>query len=296
MKTLIFCLFITGSLAAQSWPAFQTTFGSFWQQPRTRGEAEANNWILLSPCSDKFLGHRYAHPNDDSIILIYDDAGFIAGSQSVVPMELVDPDIMDMSVAPAYQMDAWFDIPVYLTTMYFVDPEIICNGGRSQEQFDSQGTGDRLVIQVGAEATADNLVALPLSKTEALADPLWFDHFCFVGMGDHFFQFDYTPEQDCQTVLPLQLLYDDNYGGISNGFVWQHMVNLQGDRWEHPDSLAISMIVDRPPTCVQEAVEASGLSTMHHYFWDYPLLILCPLEYERSLHGYKKLMASNIRK
>ena len=48
-------------------------------------------------------------------------------------------------------------------------------------------------------------MALPLSKTEALADPLWFDHFCFVGMGDHFFQFNYTPEQDCQTVLPLQV-------------------------------------------------------------------------------------------
>ena len=41
-------------------------------------------------------------------------------------------------------------MPAYLTTMYFVDPSIICAGGRSQEQFDSQGTGDRLVIQVGA--------------------------------------------------------------------------------------------------------------------------------------------------
>ena len=135
-------------MAAQSWPAFQTTFGSFWQQPRTRGEAEAGGWIQLSPCSDKFLGNRYANPNDDSIILIYDDAGFIAGSQSVVPAELVDPDVMDMSVQPAYQLDAWFDIPAYITTMYFVDPDIICNGGRSQEQFDNQGTGDRLVIQV----------------------------------------------------------------------------------------------------------------------------------------------------
>ena len=49
-----------------------------------------------------------------------------------------------------YQLDAWFDVPAYLTTMYFVDPSIICTGGRSQEQFASQGTGDRLVIQVPA--------------------------------------------------------------------------------------------------------------------------------------------------
>ena len=36
----------------------------------------------------------------------------------------------------------------YLTTMYFVDPNIICSGGRTQEMFDTQGTGDRLIIQV----------------------------------------------------------------------------------------------------------------------------------------------------
>ena len=39
-------------------------------------------------------------------------------------------------------------MPAYLTTMYFVDPSIICAGGRTQDQFDSQGTGDRLVVQV----------------------------------------------------------------------------------------------------------------------------------------------------
>ena len=36
----------------------------------------------------------------------------------------------------------------YLTTLYFVDPNIICAGGRTQEMFDTQGTGDRLSIQV----------------------------------------------------------------------------------------------------------------------------------------------------
>ena len=46
---------------------------------------------------------------------------------------------------------------------------------------------------------------LPLNKTAAEADPKWFDHLCFIGMGDHFIQFDYTSEQDCQMVLPLQV-------------------------------------------------------------------------------------------
>ena len=56
--------------------------------------------------------------------------------------------------------------------------------------------------------------------------PGWFDHFCFIGMGDHFMQFNYQPGQDCASVLPIQILYD---GDDINGFVWQHSGNL-GDR------------------------------------------------------------------
>ena len=32
-------------------------------------------------------------------------------------------------------------------------------------------------------------------QDEADADPAWYDHKCFVGMGDHYFQYDYTPDQ-----------------------------------------------------------------------------------------------------
>ena len=81
-----------------------------------------------------------------------------------------------------------------------------------------------------------------------------YDHFCFVGMGDHYLQFDYTPDQvflldyrilvcnvhafkhynpapspqflfkdkiflqACDSVLPFQILYDQ---GVITGFVWQ---------------------------------------------------------------------------
>ena len=51
-------------------------------------------------------------------------------------------------------------MPAYLTTMYFVDPSIICAGGRTQEQFDSQGTGDRLVIQVGGNFVSSSSVGI----------------------------------------------------------------------------------------------------------------------------------------
>ena len=60
-------------------------------------------------------------------------------------------------------------------------------------------------MQVGPSPAEESLVSLPLSKAAADADPAWYDHYCFIGMGDHYFQFDYTPDQDCQTVLPLQV-------------------------------------------------------------------------------------------
>ena len=82
---------------------------------------------------------------------------------------------------------------------------------RSSSDWETYGTGDRLLIQSG---TLDNLISIPLTQAEADMTSDWwgigwekhgknflrYDHFCFVGMGDHYLQFDYTPEQ----VLPLQ--------------------------------------------------------------------------------------------
>ena len=50
-----------------------------------------------------FLGHRLANPADDSIVLIFDDAGFIAGSQSVIPASVADASAMARN--PAYQVE-----------------------------------------------------------------------------------------------------------------------------------------------------------------------------------------------
>ena len=190
-----------------------------------------------------------------------------------------------MTVQPAYQLDMWKDQEAYFATVYFVDPAVICAGGRSSEEWESQGTGDRLLVQVGE--TPDSLLNIPLTREEADMEPLWYDHYCFIGMGDHYLQFNYQPDQDCFKVLPLQILFSE---GIINGFVWQHTVMLPGDQWEHPDEMAIGAIIDRPATCIMDLVENPGISTMYHYFYDYPWLTLCPLKNQRNLGGYKKLM------
>lgn len=271
MRSFILSIFVSAYQAQQNWPAFKTTFGTFHSQPRTQWEAKDLGWELQPP-SELFLGKRFANPNDDSLMLIFDDAGYIAGTQSVI-LNYQDTETHVMEINPAYLLDSWMGEEAYVTTMYFVDPDIINNGGRTQEMFDAQGTGDRLVMRYG-NAEEFFYIDLPLTESEALADPKWFNHLCFPGMGSHFIQFDFTADQDCVMVLPLQLLFDD---GNINGFVWQHFVKIEGGKWEHPTALAIAGIVHRPPTCVWDSLLSGGvgMTTMHHYFWDHPLLIDC---------------------
>ena len=59
-----------------------------------------------------------------------------------------DINLVDFAAHPAYQLDYLGDWEAYFTTAYFVDPAIICNGGRTEAEFQSQGLGDRLVVQV----------------------------------------------------------------------------------------------------------------------------------------------------
>jgi hypothetical protein len=232
-------------LEQQNWPDLKTTWGlnpfgaAFHSQPRTAAAAEGEGWVLMASCDGTFLGHRYANPNDPSLVIIYDDAGYIAGVQSVLLDKYVDHDVVDFSVQAPYTADVWMGETAWYTTAYFVDPAVICAGGRSEADWSSQGTGDRLLVQNGA---IDNLISIPLTQAEADMSADWFDHFCFLGMGDHYLQFDYTPDQSCESVLPFQILYDE---GVIIGFVWQHIANLPGDMWEHPDAMAVSAIIDR---------------------------------------------------
>ena len=52
-----------------------------------------------------------------------------------------------------------------MTTAYFVDPYIICTKGRTQSDFDRDGTGYALYFQVGP--TPLQIQATPLTENEA---------------------------------------------------------------------------------------------------------------------------------
>jgi len=270
--------FLTSAATAdQPWTNLKTTFGlpggvSFHAQPRTQVEAiEAGLSPISSDnvCAGKHLGFAYADPDEPSLVLLYDEAGYIAGVQSTLLKIAVDTNFFDITNMPAYTEGTFFDQEAWFTTAYFVDPEVICNGGRTEQQWNEQGTGDRLWVQVGE--TPDNFRKIPL--TDATAEENGFyKHKCFPGMGTHWIEFNYDLDQDCNSVFPVQILYDH---GVLTGFVWQHNAFLPGTRWEHPNELAINGIVQDPPQCMLDMVEKPGLSTMHHYFFEYPWLTQC---------------------
>merc|ERR1711963_234205 len=144
MHRLTFFLLPLGSLISveatrvrQNWPDLRTTFGrlgsgsAFAQQPRTESEASSAGWQAIAHCSGKFLGHRYADPSDPSLVMIYDDGGYIAGVQSVLLEKDIDMSVNNLTKQAVYVKDLWMGEPAWFTTAYFVDPLVICNGGRS---------------------------------------------------------------------------------------------------------------------------------------------------------------------
>ena len=54
--------------------------------------------------------------------------------------------------------------------MYFVDPSIICGPGRTQEEYDVDGTGNGIWFQNGADWSPENLIVAPLTEESAVAE------------------------------------------------------------------------------------------------------------------------------
>ena len=253
----------------QAWPGLRTTFRwappaplapgglAFQQQPRTQAEAERQGWRSLAgfvnervpwfnprcPEGEKFYGQRFGHPKDPTIAVIYDSAGYIVGLQSVLLVKDVDLALNPIDSHDTYVKDMFFEEPAWFTTMYLVDPNTICSRDRSRAEWNREGTGNQLTLLSIDKGGLMKFIELPLTKAEAIGDPGWFEHACFPGMGRHFFQFDHSPEQPCNTSQPLQLLYAEGGLGELLGFVWMHLTRLPQARWEKPDSRALASFV-----------------------------------------------------
>jgi len=282
MKVLLFLSLCAAAAFADKWPNLKTTFGTpitphaYESQPRTRDEAIEFGYSKVSAdygCADgPYLGEAYADPDEPSFVVLFDEAGYVAGVRSVVLASAIDLSVTHVDQSPWYVQDTFFGQDAWYLTAYFVDPNLICNGGRTAEQWEEQGTGDRFWVQIGS--TQDTFVKAPLTEAEFDGEGFdnWYRHYCFVGMGQHYTENNYDVNQNCDDFLPMHLLYD---GGVLTGFVMAHQASLPGHRWEKPNKWAIRNIINTPPTCMLDAVDSPGLVTLHHFFYNHPSLTLC---------------------
>jgi len=274
---LVILISLTFTKGEQKWYNYKTTWRfkesdpQFFDQPRNVSEAIKAGWKEISnDCSStaKFPGHRYASPEagGPGMVFIYDVNGFIAGTHSVVPKSKTYDDQYPWTQSDWYRQSKINGKDVFLTTVYFIDPEKICNGGRTQAEFDVDGTGKKLLFQNG-DRPSDHIVA-PLTQQEADEDPAWFKHNCYDRMGIHYFlaPFNYTRTVSCDTLAPIQLLYS---GGVLNAFVWQHPTDLedQGKYWEPLKKIGIPMIIRDAPKCLEDLAKPTGkgVTIQHNY-------------------------------
>ena len=73
--------------------------------------------------------------DDKDMVILLDGNGFIAGVQTVVMKDLASDDVYNFTNSPYYVPGYWNGEEAYFVTAYFVNTSIICNGGRTEEEF-----------------------------------------------------------------------------------------------------------------------------------------------------------------
>lgn len=88
--------------------------------------------------------------------------------------------------------------------MYFVSLDIICNGGRTREQYLEEGTGTGLYFQNGSNPVRDS-VNIPLYEKDT-EGTRWVKGGCFRSMGEYLFLYRKSSISRC-TWIDIKPLY-----------------------------------------------------------------------------------------
>ncbi|KAL8618127.1 hypothetical protein ACOMHN_034354 [Nucella lapillus] len=267
------------------WDGLRVTFGlnllkSFNKIPRTMQDAIDHDWVQLDGnCGNnsQFLGHRYIKDDDRAVITLYDVKGYIAGIQTSflanVNGQTYPPQKQRGNIFQL-ESDSTTNNDYYTLTAYFVNPDNICHGGRTEKEFQEGGTGSDLYIQMGSDPVND-VMKIPKLQSD-VGKTAWSKGQCFPLMGLHYW-YNVSEDMSCNDFQPVFLLYT---GGKLNAFGWAMGVDLTSPRYEHPPHKVISKFMTPVPKCLYNYPR---LSTMHIYLKDsYITSYMCPLS---SLFG-----------
>ncbi|CAH1257656.1 Hypp1872 [Branchiostoma lanceolatum] len=254
---------IDDSTPRATWDGLRVTFGvspfgnNFDRLPRTKEMAEQEGWTLFGPnrcTAGTWRGFRYVKDNDPAVTLLFDKNGYIAGLQmGVLKSELPS----DGSIPPQQVTPPWIeDKDMWLLTAYFIQPSDICSDGRTEAEYQDEGTGTDLYIQTGPNPTSD-IMTIPLQQSD-LEGTEWTEGKCFWGMGKHYW-WNLRVDMDCKEFYPVFIMYN---GGKLDAFGWNIGTYLGSPRYEHP-AAGFGMFMDPVPTCLAD--HSGSLSTMHVY-------------------------------
>jgi hypothetical protein len=223
-----------------------------------RDLTEKHNFVFKDNLCDgvKFRGQRYWSKSDPAIMLLFDKNGIIAGMQSSAPKDKFTP-----GMARGFVDDGAY----WTQTFYFVNPDTICNKGRTKADLEKEGTGTGFWIQYGPDPKV-NIINLPLSEQE-IKKTLWGSGRCLPSMGQHYW-LNVTENMSCMDFFPSCLLVNN---GTLNGFCLAKNVFIDSPLYDfpHPVPSALKATLDPVPKCFFEK-EYADLSSLHVYFHSNP--------------------------
>lgn len=258
---------IIGTAQAIVWDALKVTWGvnpfgpAFADLPRTVRAAERARWTKVSACGDAGVpGERYVLKGDESVVLIFNVGGEIAGMATHVPKANVES-----AKFPQGNQLNYFDLQGdnYVMSAYFTDPELICEPG-------STSTFNRLIIKTATSK-------FEVNTQESLVEDFTKGK-CFWSMGQHFWaakDSQVTTATKFADFFPGFLLY--NKGKLTGfGFAGFGESKWMGTskRYEHPDSKVIGQFMKEVPDFFYDKKTAQ-LATMHIYFTKNPRYNQC---------------------
>jgi len=266
---------VTGTAGFDFWNDLRVTWGpipeiGYDRLPRSTVDAVKDGWVPRSAdCLNDgaFNGHRYTHPSDAGIALLYDEFGFVGGIQSLVPQSDLDVvgSTFRFDLVPMYQNHTIDGVTYYVVTVYFQPPAKLC----SNETTGDGNIGPSSLVYFQNGPSPSQLKVAYKTRTDAILNG-WTINNCVPGMGWHnFYDVEHYEDSDCNEIQPTCLLFNERDELF--GFCLTYPGNsTESTRWEHPNSLAIQAVLGNAPQCLLDQVDLLGATTVHVYFTNTP--------------------------
>ncbi|XP_049814417.1 uncharacterized protein LOC126260949 [Schistocerca nitens] len=242
---------------------------AFFDMPKTVSDATSDGWVEAVDSGVTSNVTTYCMENDPRVCMLYDANGVAAGIDvSVVVDDVSNLGVdFDWSSQELFVEMERFGIPIYRTRVYWV-PEDVVTEGRSTWK---NGLGSGLWFE-----GKNGRVEIPIEQSQIESETLYTEQACIPTMGIHYYH-NMTESADCSQFHPYFLLVGKDSGKVHGvGFQTFGKASKTNREWfEDIPSAAIKPTVPHSPDCLVEWVEQYGVISLHVYFRDNELTILC---------------------